>query len=62
MKLPKKSAPVLKFKHGETWYQITTEGDKYVLYRQDSEKDYTMLGTGNNPVKLENRVYDGKVK
>ena len=62
MKLPKKAIPVLNFRHGDTWYQITVEGDKYVLYRQESEKDYTMLGTGNNPTKLENKVYDGKVK
>ena len=62
MKLPKKSRKLLHFLHKETWYQITEEGDKYVLYRCESVNDYTMLGTGNSPTKLEDKVYDGKYK
>lgn len=61
MNLPKKSTKVLCFKHNDTWYQITSEGEIYVVYRCE-EDGYTLLGTGNSPVKLENKVYDGKLK
>ena len=62
MKLPKKSVKLLHFKHEETWYQITQDGDKYNLYRCEDKNDYTHLGVGNSPVKLEYKVYDGKIK
>ena len=63
MKLPKNSKKVLKFKHNDGWYQIVQDKDKYILYRcGENASDYTMLGTGNNPKKLEDRVYDGKLK
>jgi hypothetical protein len=61
MKLPKKARKLLYFKHNDMWYQITEEGDKFYLYRCESEKDYTQLGSGNSPVKLEYKVYDGKL-
>jgi hypothetical protein len=61
MRLPKKSKRLLKFKHNNTWYQITDEVDKFALYRCESDTDYTYLGSGNSPVKLETRVYDGKL-
>ena len=63
MKLPKTSRKVLLFKNNDDWYQIVQDKDKYILYRcGDSASDYTMLGTGNNPKKLEDRVCDGKLK
>ncbi len=61
MKLPKKAVQVLHFRHGEKWYKITQDGDKYNLYKCEDENDYSFLGTGNSPVKLENKVYDGKL-
>lgn len=62
MKIPSHYKPTLTFRHGETWYKIVLNKDIYFLYRQESENDYTQIGTGNNPQKLEYRVYDGKLK
>ena len=62
MKIPKKATRLLKFKHGDQWYRITQEGEKYCLYRCDTDIDHTLLGTGNLPTKLENKVYEGKYK
>lgn len=63
MKLPKKARRLLHFRHKDIWYQITEEGEKYLLYRcGDTSSDYEMLGSGNSPIKLEERVYSGKIK
>lgn len=62
MKLPKKAIKVLHFRYGEIWYQITYDGDKYALYRCEEKNDYTYLSTSNNPQKLEEKVYDGRIK
>ena len=62
MKIPKHYQPLLTFKHENTWYKIVLNRDIYMLYRQESENDFTQIGTGNNPQKLEKRVYDGKLK
>ena len=63
MKLPKKARKLLHFRHKDTWYQITEEVDKYILYRCESETDYTQLATSkDSPVRLEQKVYDGKIK
>jgi hypothetical protein len=63
MKLPRNSKKVLHFNHGKIWYRIVQDKDKYILYRcGETESDYEMLGTGNTPPKLEERVYSGKVK
>ena len=63
MKLPKNCRRVLHFKHKDTWYRIVEDKDKYILYRcGKTESDYEMLGTGNTPPKLEERVYSGKLK
>ena len=63
MKLPRTSIKVLHFKHNDTWYQIVQDKDKYILYRCGvTESDYEMLGTGNTPPKLEERVYSGNLK
>jgi hypothetical protein len=63
MKLPKTSKKVLHFKFGDEWYQIVQDKDKYLLYSCGiNESDYTMLATGNNPVKLEDKIYSGKLK
>lgn len=63
MKLPKKASKLLRFNKGPLWYQITQEGEnKFVLYRCESDEEYTSLATGNNPPKLENKVRDGKIK
>ena len=62
MKLPKSSNKVLLFKVDDKWYQIVYDKDKYILYRCGvDESDYVMLGTGNNPKKLEDKVYEGKL-
>ena len=62
MKLPKNVIPVLTFKHNDTWYKIVLNRDIYIMYRMENENDYTQIATGNNPQKLEYKVYDGKVK
>lgn len=63
MKLPKSCKRVLHFRHKNIWYRIVEDNDKYILYRcGDTESDYEMLGTGNTPCKLEERVYSGKLK
>lgn len=70
MKLPKKAQRLLHFKHKNTWYQITKDGEKYFLYRCESpdteqwwvKNDFTLLASGNSQSKLEQKVYDGKVK
>lgn len=62
MKIPKHYQPVLTFRHGEQWYKIVLNKDIYFLYRQEAEDDFTQISTGNNPQKLEHRVYDGKLK
>lgn len=63
MKLPKNCKRVLHFRHKDTWYRIVEDKDKYILYRcGETESDYEMLGTGNTPPKLEERVYSGKLK
>lgn len=63
MKLPKNCKQVLHFRHKDIWYRIVEDNDKYILYRcGDTESDYEMLGTGNTPPKLEERVYSGKLK
>ena len=70
MKLPKKAVRILHFKHNDTWYQITEEGDKYALYRCESpdtekwweKKEFALLATGKSLPKLEERVYEGKYK
>ena len=62
MKLPNNCRKILLFRHEETWYQIVETRDMYILYRVNNDDDYTQLATGNSPVKLEQRVYTGKVK
>lgn len=63
MKLPKKATKLLKFRHGDVWYQITEENEKYILYRCESETEYTQLATSkDSPVRLEQKVYEGKIK
>jgi hypothetical protein len=34
--------------------------DKFILFKKNGENDYTQLGTGSNPTKLEDKVYEGK--
>lgn len=60
MKLPKNCTEVLLFRHNDCWYQIVEDRDKFILFKKNGENDYTQLGTGSNPVKLEEKVYDGK--
>lgn len=63
MKLPKKAIKLLYFKHKDTWYQITEENEKYILYRCEPNNDYTQLATSkDSPVRLEHKVYEGKIK
>lgn len=57
MKLPKGSTPVLLFKHKEQWYQIVSRNDKYELYIVIGEGNYEFIASGNNPQKLENKIY-----
>ena len=47
----------------DTWYKITYKNNDismYYLYRVLSDNDFEQLGTGNNPKKLEDKVYAGK--
>lgn len=60
MKLPKNCTKALLFKHNDSWYQIVWDRDKYILFKKNGENDYTQLGTGSNPTKLEDKVYGGK--
>ena len=60
----------VKFCHNDVWYQIVRVGEKYSLYRVDVNvsrwttkgNDYTLLGSGVNPIKLQEKVYEGKLK
>ena len=65
MRIPKNQTKLLNFKHKEIWYQITsttTNGTtQYIIYRQVDKNEYEKLATGQNPQKLEQRVYDGKL-
>lgn len=66
MRLPKNQTKVLNFKHNDIWYQITSTNVggalTYTIYRQEDKNDYEKLATGQNPQKLEFKVYEGKLK
>lgn len=65
MKIPRNQTKVLNFKHNDTWYQITSSSSngstQYVIYRQLDKNEYEKLATGQNPQKLEFKVYEGKL-
>jgi hypothetical protein len=62
MKLPKGSTSSIYFDCKGVWYQIIQSKDKYILYRKESNGEFTQIGTGNHPLKLETRVREGKLK
>lgn len=63
MKLPREHRAVLTFKHKDDWYKIIYHKDRYELYKViDMDKDFELIATGNNPKKLEDKVYSGKLK
>lgn len=65
MIIPKKHIHYLTFLHNGIWYKITAnpnDRNVYSLYKPVSGTDYELLGTGNSPLKLEEKVYAGKYK
>ncbi len=65
MIIPKKHFHYVTFLHDDCWYKVTgLESDRsvYHLYKEVRPNDYEFLGTGNNPLKLEDKVREGKYK
>lgn len=63
MIIPKKHTHFLTFLHNGDWYKITaqaTDRSVYHLYKEVGKNNYEFLGTGNNPIKLEKKVKEGK--
>ena len=66
MRIPEKYFHFLTFKRSEdidTWYKIVglfNDRSTYYLYKQIDNNNFELLGTSNNPLKLEEKVYEGK--
>ena len=66
MKIPEKYFHFLTFKQSEDtdiWYKIVglfNDRSTYYLYKQIDNNNFELLGTSNNPLKLEEKVYEGK--
>lgn len=63
MKLPSKHVVWLTLKYDDATYVISApEHDRsvYTLYKEIKQGDYEVVGTSNNPLVLENKLYSGK--
>lgn len=61
MKLPKNCEPVVYFDFNGVWYQVIRNKDICFLYRQEGD-NFIQIATSVSPVKLEQRVREGKLK
>lgn len=65
MKLPSKHKIWLTFKNNDITYILSCpEYDRsvYTLFRVEREDDYIQLATGQDPQRLEEKVYQGKYR
>jgi len=63
MIIPKKHIVYVTFSHNNVLYKITAnENDRsvYHLYKSISNNEYEFMGTSNNPLKLEDKVREGR--
>ena len=63
MCIPKKHTVYLTFLHEGVWYKVSAspqDRSVYHLYKVLSNGTVELLGKGNSPSKLEEKVYSGK--